>query len=243
MAAMGTESDQGLDRRDTQLDSLQYVLSHDLLTPLRTMREMARILRQEHERHLPPEAAVFLGHFADGTDKLVHRMDALVRYVRISQRPLDCHRVDIAHLVERTLDQLRAQPGNEHVEVVVGDLPDSMGDAELLGQLFSSVLSNAFKFTRGSNAPRIEIGWRDVDARNAYFVVDNGDGFDMKYAGRLFGLFQRMHSDAQFEGVGAGLAIARRIVERHGGTIRAEGVKGQGTTVQFTLPAVSAEAG
>jgi light-regulated signal transduction histidine kinase (bacteriophytochrome) len=221
---------------DLQLDAFRYTLSHDLLSPLRTMQEMARILEREHGQHLPPDATIFLTHFSEGTSKLADRVEALIQYVRLSSQPLNCHRVDVAHVVSSVLAELRATHGDK-AHVIVGELPDAHADAELTRQLFANVLSNAFKFTRNVPEPRIEIGSAvSDDGQDTYFVVDNGAGFDMKYAGKLFGLFQRMHGEAQFEGTGAGLAIARRIVERHGGTIRAQATKDQGARVTFTLP-------
>jgi light-regulated signal transduction histidine kinase (bacteriophytochrome) len=221
-----------------QLDSFRYTLSHDLLSPLRTLQEMARILEREHIQHLPPDASIFLNHVSQGANKLGDRVEALVRFVQLSAQPLNCRRVDVPRIVNEVLTELRSIYGHK-ATVIVGKLPDAQADADLVRQLFTHLLSNAFKFTRNAGEPRIEIG-SDADiGANTYFVVDNGVGFDMKYAGKLFGLFQRMHSEAQFEGTGAGLASARRIVERHGGTIRAEATKDQGAKLSFTLPSAS----
>jgi light-regulated signal transduction histidine kinase (bacteriophytochrome) len=218
-----------------QLDAFRYTLSHDFLSPLRTLQEMARILDREHSQHLPPEASIFLGHLSQGTNKLADRMEALIRYVRLDSQPLNCHRVDVSRLVSSVIAELRAVHGDK-AHVVVGELPDAYADADLTRQLFTAVLSNAFKFGRNTPEPRIEIGSAmSGGGQNTYFVVDNGAGFEMKYAGKLFGLFQRMHGEAQFEGTGADLAIAKRIVERHGGTMRAEAMKDQGARFFFTL--------
>jgi light-regulated signal transduction histidine kinase (bacteriophytochrome) len=222
-----------------QLDAFRYTLSHDLLSPLRTLQEMARILEREHSQHLPPDASIFLTHFSQGTNKLADRVAALVRFVKLNAQPLDCRRVDVSRLVQGIVAELRAAHGDK-ATVIVGELPDAYGDPDLIRQLFTQLLSNAFKFSRNSGDPRIEIG-RDMSGNGPipYFVMDNGAGFDMKYAGKLFGLFQRMHGEAQFEGTGAGLAIARRIVERHGGSIRAEAMKDRGAKFIFTLPSAS----
>jgi light-regulated signal transduction histidine kinase (bacteriophytochrome) len=222
-----------------QLDAFRYTLSHDLLSPLRTLQEMARVLERDHAAALPPDASIFLGHITQGANKLAERVEAIIRLVQLNAQPLNCHRVDIARLVNEVLMQLRAQYGDE-ATVVLGELPAAQADADLARQLFTQLLSNAFKFTRNVAAPRIEIGCAVSDAgQTGYFVVDNGVGFDMKYAGRLFGLFQRMHGEAQFEGTGAGLAIARGIVERHGGAIRVEAMKDRGAKFIFTLPSAS----
>lgn len=227
-----------VDTAAQQFHAFRYTLAHDLLSPLRTMQEMARILEREHIQHLPPDASIFLSHFAQGTNKLADRVEALIRLVHLNAQPLNCHTVDVAHVVRDVLSELRATHGTK-ATVIVGILPDVQADAELVRQLFATLLSNAFKFSRHVREPRIEIGSEPGEGFNTYFIVDNGAGFDMKYAGKLFGLFQRMHGEAQFEGTGAGLAIAHRIVERHGGTIRAGAMKDQGAKFSFTLPAAS----
>jgi light-regulated signal transduction histidine kinase (bacteriophytochrome) len=221
-----------------QFDSFRYTLAHDLLSPLRTLQEMGRILEHEHSQHLPPEASIFLSSLTQGTNKLADRVEALIQFVNLNAQPLNCRRVDVSGVVADVVAELRATHGDK-ASVLVGELPDARADADLVRQLFSSLIANAFKFSRNVREPRIEIGSEVREGRNSYFVVDNGAGFDMKYAGKLFGLFQRMHGEAQFEGTGAGLAIARRIVERHGGTIRAEAMKDQGAKFVFTLPSAS----
>jgi light-regulated signal transduction histidine kinase (bacteriophytochrome) len=232
----------GGDDTGNLLGSLRYVLSHDLLSPLRTMQEMARILEREHGQHLPPDASVFLNHFSQGTNKLADRVEALIRLLRLNEQPLVCRTVDVSRLASEALTELRACHGDE-ATVILGKLPEAHADADLVRQLFIVLLSNAFKFSRNTREPRIEIGCAaSGSGQTGYFVVDNGAGFDMKYAGKLFGLFQRMHGDAQFEGTGAGLAIARSIVERHGGTIRVEAMKDQGAKFIFTLPSATSGA-
>jgi light-regulated signal transduction histidine kinase (bacteriophytochrome) len=233
------ETDVTVDPVQQQFDAFRYTLAHDLLSPLRTLQEMARILEEEHGQHLPPDASIFLNHFSQGTSKLADRVEALVRYVKVNAQPLHCRRVDVARVASDVLKELRATYGDK-ASVIVGQLPDAWADADLVTELLTSLLSNALKFSRHTPGPRIEIGCTQSDsAQKDYFVVDNGAGFDMKYAGKLFGLFQRMHGEAQFEGTGAGLAIARRIVERHGGTMKAEAMKDQGARLSFTLPSAS----
>ena len=233
------KTDVAVDPVQQQFDAFRYTLAHDLLSPLRTLQEMARILEHEHGQHLPPDALIFLNHFSQGTNKLGDRVEALVRYVKVTAQPLHCRRVDVARVVGDAMKELRAAHGDK-ATVIVGELRDAWADADLVKQLFTSLLSNAFKFSRNAPEPRIEIGSIESDsAQNAYFVVDNGAGFDMKYAHKLFGLFQRMHGEAQFEGTGAGLAIAKRIVERHGGTMKAEAMKDRGAQFSFTLPSAS----
>jgi light-regulated signal transduction histidine kinase (bacteriophytochrome) len=149
--------------------------------------------------------------------------------------------VSVQTLVEEILAERRRNSEDARpVNVVVGKLPETTGDTELIRQVFFNTISNAFKFTRHVEHPHIEIGGQRQENQSAYFVTDNGAGFDMKYAAKLFSLFQRLHSEAEFEGIGLSLALTKRIVERHGGRIWAEASKGSGASFHFTLPAVSA---
>ncbi len=227
-----------LTRADKDLEALRYAISHDLHAPLRMLQEMARILVAEHAHHLPGDAAIFLQHFVQTAGKLDERIDGLARFSKVSRCALRRRRVDVADIVNRLI----AERGEDarRVAVVVGELPEALGDPDLIRQVFAAVLANAFKFTRDAQAARIEVGSHRVEHQNEYFVADNGAGFDMKYATRLFGLFQRLHPEAQFAGAGVELALARRIVERHGGTMRADASKDRGATFQFTLPALNA---
>ena len=243
-AAQGgeTELKVELDRAHQQLDALYYSISHDVHSPLRTMQEMARILLEEHSQQIPSDTAGFLKHLLQGTTRVADRVEGLARFGRVTRQPLSFRKVDVASLVARLVSEADKKAETGHFSVVMGHLPDANGDTGLIRELFSSLLSNAFKFSRQHPAPRIEVGGRGEADRNAYFVSDNGVGFDMKYAGKLFGLFGRMHPEAQFEGAGVGLAIAQSVVERHGGTIRAEAAKDGGATFHFTLPAAIAAA-
>lgn len=224
-------------RRDFEL--IDYVISHDFLAPARTMQEMARILGEERADELPPDIATFLGHFTRATAALNARIEGLIRFRKISSQPLACRRVDITTLVQELVTAQRSSTQGERVTVSVSDLPEANGDRELLRQAFGAVIANAFKFVRQTPAPRVEIGAHRETGGNVFFIADNGVGFDMKYADRLFGLFQRLHSDPQLQGTGVELAVARRIVERHGGTMRAEAQKGVGATFEISLPRVA----
>ncbi|MDW8468013.1 MAG: ATP-binding protein [Burkholderiales bacterium] len=143
-------------------------------------------------------------------------------------------------MVESVLAEL---PEAQQAEVVLGPLPPAQADASLVRQVWVNLIANALKFSRGARPPRVEIGGAPAAAGFVeYWVRDNGVGFDMRYSAKLFGVFQRLHSAAEFEGSGAGLAIARRIVERHGGRIGAESAPGSGATFRFTLPAGAGQA-
>lgn len=226
-----------LERAEADLAAFSYVLSHDFRSPLRSMEAMARIMLDDHASTLSPDAQAFLKHVGNTAEKLSERANALLRFTKTSRQPLAHHNIDVAMIAREVTAELRKDVPTRHVEVRIGELPSVMGDPVLIRQVFMSLLSNAFKFTRSADPARIDIKGRPDGEQNAYTISDNGAGFDMKYAGKLFGLFQRMHGESEFEGIGIDLAVAKRIVERHGGGMWAEATKGQGATFQFTLPA------
>ena len=225
-----------LQRANDELNQLRYTLSHDFRSPLRTLESMAQLVVDEHAPHLPAEALGLMNHISRGAARLAERADALLRFAQFNQQPLLRTRVDVASLVTNIVGELRRATPDRRVDVTIGELPAIDADPELLRVAFFNILSNAFKFTRNTAHARIEVGGRRQDRQVTYSIRDNGAGFDMKYAGRLFGLFQRMHGDAEFEGMGVGLALARLAMERHGGTLRAEARKGEGATLQLSLP-------
>jgi light-regulated signal transduction histidine kinase (bacteriophytochrome) len=164
-------------------------------------------------------------------------IENLLTFSRFARAPLEKRQVDVADLVERVIAQLRSDPRNLPAEIMTGDLPECCGDPSLLEQVFTNVLSNAFKFTRGCKGARVEVGGQVRDDGIEYVIRDNGVGFDMKYATKLFGVFQRLHSRSDFEGTGIGLSIAQRIVQRHGGRVWAESQPNAGAAFHIRLPA------
>ncbi len=163
-------------------------------------------------------------------------IDDLLRLSQLARQPLSKSRVDISALVREVLDQLQREQHGSQIDSQIGNLPECIGDPGLLKQVFANLLSNSFKFTRGSAKPTVEIGCGQQAGEKTYFVRDNGAGFDMSQAQDLFGAFQRYHSAEQFEGTGIGLSIVQRIVQRHGGHIWAEAEVGNGATFYFNLP-------
>jgi len=172
------------------------------------------------------ENAGYMGHLVDG----------LLTFSRLGRQAVSRQAVSIEEVVRLALDELHAEQEGRHVEVVKGDLPPCEGDPRLLRQVWVNLLSNAFKFTRNREEARIELGCEMTDGVPVYFVKDNGIGFDMRYVDKLFGVFQRLHRQEDYEGTGVGLAIVQRIVHRHGGRVWAEGKEGQGAAFYFTLP-------
>ena len=186
---------------------------------------------------MPAEALGYLKRVKDSGEHMGHLVDDLLAFSRLGRQPMRTQRVSIRGIVDRSLEQLAPALKGRQVEVEIGELPDAECDAALLEQVFVNLLSNAVKYTRKSEHPRVEVGVLEGDAAEGptYFVRDNGAGFDMEYAGKLFGVFQRMHRSEDFEGTGVGLAIVHRIVERHGGRIWAEAKVDAGATFYFTL--------
>jgi signal transduction histidine kinase len=226
-----------LARTKADLDQYGRMISHDFRAPVRTLEQMAKIVATDCAAQLPPRSLNLLNHVVQGAAKLALRADVLSRVESLSHHPLHRQKVDVAALTARTIEELRNAEPDRQIDVVMGELPEVEADFDLLRLVLNSLLSNAFKFTRNVARARIEVnGWREPD-RVTYSIKDNGAGFDPKYATRLFGFFQRMHGEDEFEGIGMGLALARRLIERHGGTIWADAEKDRGAEFRFALPA------
>jgi len=226
-----------LETANKELEKFSYTISHDLRAPLRAIAGFSRILLEEYAAHLPEEGQRYLRLSWENA----HRMDQLIHdlltFTRLGRRPLQKKSIVPAALVRTVLADLQAETAGRQIEVVLGELGACQADPALLKQVLTNLLSNAFKFTRAVPAARIEIGCRNGEppGQNTYFVKDNGAGFDMQYAHKLFGVFQRLHRAEDYEGTGAGLAIVQRIIHRHGGRVWAEGAVNQGATFYFTL--------
>lgn len=223
----------------TQADLAQYgnVISHDFRAPLRTLEQIATMVVTNHGQELPPGAMSLLNHVSSGAAKLSQRAEVMTRMDVLARHPMHRQHVDVAALTNKVIEEQRRVAGDRQIDVVVGELPAAEADFELLRLVLSSLLSNAFKFTRNVEHARIEVSARRQGHHIVYAIKDNGVGFDPRYARRLFGFFQRMHTEAEFEGLGMGLALARRLIERHGGTMWLEAEKDRGAEVRFTLPA------
>ncbi|MBI4492018.1 MAG: HAMP domain-containing protein [Chloroflexi bacterium] len=218
-----------------ELEAFSYTVSHDLRAPLRAMDGFSRILVEEHAPQLTPEAQRYLRLVRDNAQQMGRLIDDLLAFSCLSRQPLAKHRVQPANLARQALAELRSEQEGRQVELSIGDLPPCLGDPALLRQVFANLLANALKFTRPCEVAVIEVGSREEDGQHVYFVKDNGVGFDMRYADKLFGVFQRLHRARDYEGTGVGLAIVQRIVHRHGGRVWAEAEVNQGATFYFTL--------
>ena len=218
-----------------ELEAFTYSVSHDLRAPLRSLGGFAGILLQDFAAQLPAEAARHLGKIQSTARQMGQLIDDLLGFSRLNRHPLAMQTCSMEDIVRDALAALTDQLAGRTVEISVGALPACQGDPGLLRQVWLNLLSNALKFTRGRPHARIEIGCGNGAGTAAYFVRDNGVGFDMQYVDKLFGVFQRLHRDDEFEGTGIGLAIVKRIVSRHGGGVWADSTAGRGTTFSFTL--------
>lgn len=224
--------------RTADLESFSYSVSHDLRTPLRAIHGFARILVEDHKTKLDPEAQRLLGVIDQNTQRMGQLIDDLLAFSRLGRQPISRAPVDMTELTRAVVEDVRRAEAerNGHFEVKIDALQRAHGDRALLQQVISNLLQNAVKFTRGRTEPRIEVGSTPGPDETVYYVRDNGAGFDPRYRDKLFGVFQRLHSTEDFEGTGVGLAIVKRIVQRHGGRVWAEGKVGEGATFYFTLP-------
>ncbi|HKV29813.1 MAG TPA: ATP-binding protein [Candidatus Dormibacteraeota bacterium] len=232
-----TERTQQLEAANRELEAFSYTISHDLRAPLRAVSGFTSILFEEYADAMPVEARGYLKRVKDSGEHMGQLVDDLLAFSRLGRQAMRTQAVSIRRIVDRSLEQLAPALEGRQVEVVIGELPDAECDAALVEQVFVNLLSNAFKYSRKREDARVEVGVLNAGATEGptYFVRDNGAGFDMEYAGKLFGVFQRMHRSEDFEGTGVGLAIVHRIVERHGGRIWAEAKVDAGATFYFTL--------
>ena len=215
------------------LEAFSYSVSHDLRAPLRAIDGFSRILLKENASTIDPQSLGYLQFVRNNAIQMGHLVDDLLAFSRLSRTPLKKQIVPTAGLVAKILRD-QASDGRS-VSVTVGELPDVWGDPALLKQVLVNLIDNAFKYTQTREGARIEIGSRRVEGEQVIFVRDNGVGFDMQYAGKLFGVFQRLHRAEDFEGTGVGLAIVQRIIQRHGKRVWAEAAVDQGATFYFTV--------
>ncbi|MBN2353785.1 MAG: substrate-binding domain-containing protein [Spirochaetales bacterium] len=224
-----------LEEANRELEGFSYSVSHDLRAPLRAMDGFARILMQEYGKELPSGAARHLGTIVESARQMGKLIDGLLAFSRLNRQALTSQPVSTAVLVRESIESLRGDYAGRSVAFDVGELPDCEGDPILLRQVWVNLISNALKFTRRRETARIEIGSRKITGRRVFFVKDNGVGFDMRYADKLFGVFQRLHRAEEYEGTGVGLATIQRIIHRHGGRIWAEARPDQGATFYFII--------
>jgi PAS domain S-box-containing protein len=227
------ERTEALEEANRELEAFSYSVSHDLREPLRAINGFSRAVVEDFGASLPAGAQRQLEAIRAGALRMGRLIDDLLAFSRLSRQPLKRRPTDLALVVEECLRELDGAKGNATVRV--GELLPCDVDASLAKQVFMNLLANAFKYSRPRPAPVVELESRRENGEVVYSVRDNGVGFDMKYASKLFQVFQRLHAKEDFEGTGVGLAIVHRIVTRHGGKVWADAAIDQGATFSFTL--------
>lgn len=225
-----------LETTTRELDAFTYSISHDLRAPLRAINGFARVLQKEIADTLTSENQHYLDRIYQRSLEMQQMLDELLTLSRLSRQPLARQTLNPQIIVKNVLDGLQGEQEGRALEIVIHELPACNADPLLLRHVFTHLLSNALKFTRKTSPARVEIGSQMDGTECVYFVRDNGAGFDMEYAGKLFSLFNRLHRVDEFEGIGVGLAVVQRIITRHGGRVWAEAAVNQGATFYFTLP-------
>ncbi|GAA2589875.1 hypothetical protein GCM10010399_19970 [Dactylosporangium fulvum] len=235
---LNADLEQRVEERTADLESFSYSVSHDLRAPLRAIDGFAKMLALEHGDALDEQGRRYLGRIRAGAQRMGELIDGLLAFSRLQRQELTNQRVRLDDLVADVWDELTIERGDRDIVLTVGELPDALGDPRLIRHVVANLLGNAVKYTRDVSSARIEVGHKVTAGGDAtYFVRDNGTGFDMRYADKLFKVFQRLHRAEDYEGTGIGLALAHRIVQRHGGQIWADATPGDGATFYFTLPA------
>jgi len=224
-----------LEAANRELEAFTYSVSHDLRAPLHHISGFSRMLVDEYGPGLPPEVQRYLQRIQDGTRRMGMLVDDLLNLGRIGRQTMQLQVAGLRSIVDEVIADLQPECANRAVAWKVGDLPFVDCDPGLLKQTFQNLIANALKFTRPRAVAIIEIGQENRDGAPVIFVRDNGVGFSMKYAGKLFGVFQRLHRQEDFEGTGVGLATVQRIVRKHGGRVWAEAGLDKGATFYFTL--------
>jgi PAS domain S-box-containing protein len=224
-----------LEAANKELEAFSYSVSHDLRAPLRAVDGFSRILLEEHLSELSPEAQHYLDQVRANAVQMGQLIDDLLTFSRTSRQALTKRPVDVGEIVRQVLEELQGELKGRKANVIIGDLPQCRADPAMLKRVIFNLISNAVKFTRKKEVTEIEIGSINNDGKITYYVKDNGAGFDMNYASKLFGVFQRLHTGSEYEGTGVGLAIVQRIVHRHKGRVWAESEVDKGAKFYFTL--------
>jgi signal transduction histidine kinase len=224
-----------LEAANKELESFSYSVSHDLRAPLRAVSGYAIMLKEDYEDTFDAEAKRITGNIISNVKMMGRLIDDLIAFSRLGKREVARRDVDMKALAEACTSELLNGWPEEKFNFVVSDLPGCSGDEDLLKQVWLNLIGNALKYSSRTVAPLVEIGHTSNGNGTIWFVRDNGAGFDMKYADKLFKVFQRLHSQEEFEGTGIGLALVRRIIDKHKGRIWAESTPGSGAVFYFTL--------
>jgi len=238
-----TERTRELTRTIGELESFSYSISHDLRAPLRAINGFAAILREEHAERLDADGDALLMKIETNAAKMAQLIDGLLDFSRLARAESMSTEVDMEALARAVAAELAGDDAGRRAAIEIAALPKVVGDEPMLRQVWMNLLSNALKFSAPATVARIVVSGETGDGEAVFHVRDNGVGFDMAYAEKLFGVFNRLHRADEFPGVGVGLALTRRIVLRHGGRIWAESRPGEGAAFHFALPVAAGRRG
>ena len=228
-------SNERLTTANVDLESFSYSVAHDLRSPIRQIAGFSKILIEEYGPALPDEARRFLDRISQGARQMGNLVDDLLHLSQIGRQTLSLQSASLNSIVAAAVESLRPDCSGRNIEWRIGDLCSVACDQGLMKLAFVNLIANAIKYTRPRNPAIIEIGQTIIDGEQIIFVRDNGVGFDMQYAGKLFDVFQRLHLPSEFEGTGVGLATVERIIRNHGGRIWAHAEPDRGATFYFTV--------
>ncbi|MFA5889330.1 MAG: ATP-binding protein [Actinomycetota bacterium] len=233
---MVTMVNEELKRAYDDLEAFSYSVAHDLRAPLRAIDGFSQILAEDYAAQLDDEAKRVVGVVTENVRRMEALIDDLLSFSRVGRAAITTRLVDMAPIVREAADWMRALEPERRIDVGIGPMGHVPCDPAMIKQVWTNLLANAFKFTRCRAVAHIDIRREDRPGEVVYSVRDDGAGFDMRYAAKLFGVFQRLHRADEFEGTGIGLALVRRIVLRHGGWVAAEGEIDRGASLSFALP-------
>ncbi|MFP4164951.1 MAG: sensor histidine kinase [Chitinispirillaceae bacterium] len=219
-----------------ELETFAYSVSHDLRSPIRTTEAFARIVLEDYAQNLDEEAIEYMNKIIGGTEKMNMIVDEMLTLFKVSKEKLNRKRVDLTAMARAIMNNLKKADPERDVKFRADDHLTAWVDEKLTELVLTNLVANAWKYTARQKSAIIAFGKTKYDGEDVYFVRDNGAGFDMDYADKLFEPFKRLHSEREFEGTGIGLATVKRIVEKHGGRIWGEGKVGEGAVFYFTLP-------
>jgi light-regulated signal transduction histidine kinase (bacteriophytochrome) len=223
-----------------QLEAFSFSISHDLRAPLRAIDGFSQILLNEHASSLLPEGRRVLELVVKNSKHMAQLIEDLLAFSRLGRQEVVGSELNMNEMAREVYQDLTTPPGPRVIDFTVAPLPNAIGDHSMVRQVWVNLIENAIKFTSHTIPATVEIGAIKGELETTYFVKDNGAGFDPRFAGKLFQVFQRLHGSSQFSGTGVGLAIVHRIIQKHGGRVWAEGQPNQGAQFFFTLPAVPA---
>ena len=227
---------QELTAANRELENFTYSVAHDLRAPLRAMGGFARVLLEDYPDQLDADGQRYLNIIQREARKMGQLIDDLLALARLGRKELSLARIDLAELAQAVFDELKAAYPARNLQLEVQPLPAVLGDRVMFRQLLVNLLENAVKFTQGRDPALIQVSGWTAGNEDIYCVKDNGVGFDMRFVNKLFEVFQRLHPEEEFGGTGVGLAIVKRVIDRHGGRVWAESTLGEGATIYFALP-------